>query len=56
MMTKEQKKEALTVGKDMKDREIRALYKAGYEVSEIAKTMGLHESTVRIIINDLDVI
>lgn len=47
---------ALIVGKYMKDAEIRALFKAGYSVTEIAKTMDLHEATVRIIINDLDVI
>ena len=47
---------AMAVGKDMKDAQIRALYKAGYSATEIARTMDLHESTIRIIVRDLDVI
>lgn len=56
MMTKEQKLQAMHVGKDMKDAEIRALYKSGYSVSEVAELMELRESTIKIIIRDLDVI
>ena len=40
MMTKEQRKEALAIGKDIRGRHIKALYKAGYDISEIAETMG----------------
>ena len=30
---------------------IRALYKSGYTITEIAKTFGLHEGTIRVICN-----
>ena len=55
-MSNRQNHDAMIVGKTMKDAQIRALYKAGYNVSEIANLMGLHESTVQIIIRDLDVV
>ena len=32
---------------------IKTFYNAGYSYSEIAKKVGLNESTVRVIINDL---
>ena len=56
IMSNRQNHDAMIVGKTMKDAQIRALYKAGYDVSEIANLMGLHESTVQIIIRDLDVV
>ena len=55
-MSNRQNHDTMTAGRTMKDYQIRALYKAGYDVSEIANLMGLHESTVRIIIRDLDVV
>ena len=56
IMSNRQNRDTMIVGKTMKDAQIRALYKAGYDVSEIANLMGLHESTVQIIIRDLDVV
>lgn len=46
----------MTIRQTMNERQFRDLYKAGYSISEIAKIMELHESTVRIIVRDLDVI
>ena len=56
MMTKEQRKKALTVGRDIKERKIRALYKAGYTIPEISVAMGTSESLIQRIIKRLDVI
>lgn len=39
--------------REEKAEKIRAAFKAGYTVKEIAKTFGLNESTVRIITHDI---
>ena len=51
MMAKEQRKKALIVGRDIKEQKIRALYEAGYTMSEISVAMGMSESLIRRIIN-----
>ena len=56
MMTKEQRKEALAIGKDIRGRHIKALYKAGYDILEIAETMGTTSSVVSKVLDNLDVI
>lgn len=56
MMTKEQRKEALAIGKDMRGRQIKALYKAGYSISEIAETMETTSSVVSKVLDNLDII
>lgn len=56
MMTKEQRKEALAIGKDIRGRHIKSLYKAGYDILEIAETMGTTSSVVSKVLDNLDVI